>query len=348
MIIKPPGHPYEYPDYIEQALNEFKSLDWTGKAFNEIVKEYRNTFVTIPTCHIVMPKGTVLFRGRKNEGDKLFTHLDEIGLKPKDKVHSFGRSNIPGEAVFYACTNEETVAREVTQWYINDSGRAQDLITRRIMGMGWNAFTSFMTISAWHVTEDLNLALLFNADDQKRTAAIQAIALERTKPADGQSENYHKSFHKILDFFSNEFGKLDVKHELDYIYSAYYAYEIYHQSNKANPSLTLDGVKYASIANDCRGENVALCETAFRKKISYLGANFCYTYNSNGRDIDGNKTALTGRSKTAMLKDDNSFEWVHSEEEFDYIVKFNGEYIPFVLPSDSSRFKKAVVRIGNK
>ena len=348
MIIEPPGHPYEYPDYIEQALNEFKTRDWTGKTFNDIIREYRNTFVTVPICHTIMSKGTVLFRGRKNEGDKLFSHLDEIGLKSKDKVHYFGRANIPGEAVFYASTNEETVAREVTQWYINDSGRVQDLITRGIMGMGWNPFTSFMTISAWHVTEDLNLGLLFNVDDQKRPPAIQEIANKRKRPAKGQSENYHKSFHKILDFFSDEFGKLDVKHELEYLYSAYYAYEIYHQANHQNPSLKLDGVKYASIANDCRGENIAISESSFRKKVSFLGANFCYTYNSNGRDIGENKTAITGRSETAILKDDNSFDWVHSEEDFDYIVKFNGEYIPFVLPSDGSRFKKAVVRISNK
>lgn len=348
MIIKPPGHPYEYPEYIEQALNEFKNRDWTGNIFNDIVREYRDTFITVPICHIKMSKGTVIFRGRKNEGDKLFTHLDEIGLKPKDNVQFFGRANIPGEAVFYACTNEETVAREVTQWYVNDSGRAQDLFTRGIMGMEWNPFTSFMTISAWHVTEDLNLGLLFNADEQKRTPDIQEIAAEIKKTADGQTENYHKSFHKILDFFSSEFGKLDVKHQLEYIYSAYYAYEIYHQTNKVNPSLKLDGIKYASIANDCRGENIAICEASFRKKIAFLGANFCYSYNSNGRNIDGNKTAMTARSETAILKNDNSFEWVPSEEEVDYVVKVGDEYLPFVLPSDGSRFKKAVVRIGNK
>lgn len=347
MLIKPPGHPYEYPDYIEQALSEFKNRDWTGKTFNDIIREYRETFITVPICHIKMRKGTVIFRGRNNEGDTLFTHLDKIGLKPKDQVHSYGRANIPGEAVFYACTNEETVVREVTQWYINDNGRAQDLITRGILKMGWSPFTSFMTISAWHVIEDLNLALLFNADDKKRTPSIQEIAEKRKSPADGQSQNYHKSFHKILDFFSDEFGKLDVKQELEYLYSAYYAYEIFHQTNKRDPSLKLDGVKYASIANDYRGENIAICESSFKKKIAFLGANFCYTYNSNECSIDGDKTAMFGRSETAVLKDDNSFEWVPSEEDVDYLVKVKDGYLPFVLPSDGSMFKKAVVRIGH-
>lgn len=271
MIIKPPGHPYEYPDYIGQALYEFKNRDWTGKIFNDIIREYRDTFVTVPICHIKIPKGTVLFRGRKNEGDKLFARLDEIGLKSKDKVHSFGRANIPGQPVFYACTNQETVAREVTQWYINDSGRAQVLFTRGLMGKGWNRSASFITISAWHVIEDLNLGLLFSADEKKRTPGIQRSAVEREKPFIGQSENYHKSFHKILDFFSNEFGKIDVKNELEYIYSAYYAYEIYHQTNKQNPLLKLDGINYASIANDCRGENIAICESSFRRKIVFFG-----------------------------------------------------------------------------
>jgi hypothetical protein len=346
MIIKPPGHPYEYPDYIDQALQEFKNRNWVGKTIYQIIQEYRETFVTVPICHIKMQKGTMLFRGRKNENEQLFTHLDQIGMKPKDKVKSFGRANIPGEAVFYASTNEETVAREITQWYVNDNGRAQDLFSKGIMGMGWSPFTSFMTISAWHVTEDLNLALLFNEDDQKRAPAIREFAERRKDRMDGHSENYHKSFHKILDFFSSEFGKLDVKHELEYIFSAYYAYEIYHQKNRENPSLKLDGVKYASIANDCRGENIAICEEAFKKKIAFLGANHCYVYNSNGRDLDGGKTALIGRSQTAVLKSDNSFDWVHAEEDVDYIIKVENEYLPFTLPSDGSKFKKAVVRIG--
>jgi len=346
MIIKPPEHPYEYPEYIEQSLKEFKERDWTGRTLNDIIREYRETFVTVPICHIQMRKGTVVFRGRKNEGDELFTHLDQVGLKPKDKVHSFGRANVPGEAVFYACTNEETVVREVTQWYINDNGRAQDLITRGIMGMGWSPFTSFMTISAWHVKEDLNLALLFNAGDKKRPVAIQEMAVERMNPADGHTENYHKSFHKILDFFSNEFGQLNVKQELDYIYSAYYSYEIYHQTNREKPSLKLDGVKYASIANDCRGENIAICESSFKNKMAFLGANFCYTYNTNGRDVDADRTALYARVNSAILKNDKSFEWVQSEEDVDYIVRVDDDYVPFVLPANGSKFKKAVIRIG--
>jgi hypothetical protein len=346
MIIKPPGHPFEYPDYIEHALKEFKERNWEGSTIDDIVKAYRETFVTVPICHIQMKKGTVVFRGRKNENEGLFKELNQIGLKPSDKVDSFGRANIPKEAVFYACTNEESVVREVTQWYINDNGRAQDLFSRGIMGMGWNPFTSFMTISAWHITEDLNLALLFNSDDLKRTPAIQEISAERAKLIDGQSENFHSSFNKILNFFSNEFGRLDVKHELEYIYSAYYAYEIYHEINKDNPLHKLDGVKYASIANDSRGENIAISETAFKNKMSFLGANYCYTYNSQDRNIDGDSTAMIGRINTAILKEDNSFEWVEAEEGIDYIIKVESEYHPFTLPSNGSKFKKAVVRIG--
>jgi hypothetical protein len=345
MLIKPPGHPFEYPDYVEQALKEFKEINWTGKTLNDILRHYRDTFVTIPICHIQMKKGTVIFRGRKNDGIKPFERLDEIGLKPKDKVFSFGRANVPGESVFYACTNEETVVREVTQWYINDNGRAQDLLTRGLMQSGFSPKTSFMTISAWHVKEDLNLALLFNADSAKRSPAIQEVTNERKMPIDGQSDRYHKSFHMILDFFSDEFGHLNVKQELEYLYSAYYAYEIYHQANGKNPVLKLDGVKYASIANDYRGENIAICESAFNNKIDFLGANLCYAYNANGTNIDGDKTAVVGRFETAFLKDDNTFEWVHAEEGYDYVVKVNNDYALLEFPSDGSKFKKAAIRI---
>lgn len=346
MLIKPPGHPYEYPDYIEQALIDFKNRTWINLTFNDIMQEFRSTFITIPTCIIKVKKGTVLFRGRINNNEKLFNHLDEISIKPKDKVKSFGRANIPGESVFYASTNEETVAREVTQWYINDKGRAQDLFSRGIMNVHWNPFVSFITISAWYVVEDLTLALLFNSDDTKRPENVQKIIAERNKPMSGYSENYHKSFNKILNFFSSEFGRLDIKQDLEYIFSAYYAYEIYQQNGYRAQKINFDGVKYASIANEYRGENIALCESSFRKKIAFLGANYCYSYNSYNRDIDNGRTAIIARIYSAIPKNDKSFEWANSEEDIDYLAYVENQYVPITFPSDGSKFKKAVVRTG--
>lgn len=79
--------------------------------------------------------------------------------------------------------------------------------------------------------------------------------------------------------------------------------------------------------------------------MTFVGANLCCTYNTNGRKIDEDKTAITGRIESAILKDDNTFEWAPAEEDYDYIVKTKEGYKLLVFPSDGSKLKKAVVRI---
>ena len=128
-------HPFDNPDIISERLNRFKNINWTDKIFEDIENEYRNLFKTIPTYPIRIPKGTILFRGRPNDEKGLFSELKEIGIKPSKNVTSYGRANIRNQSVFYCSTNEETVVSEVTQWYINDNGRAQDLITKKIINM---------------------------------------------------------------------------------------------------------------------------------------------------------------------------------------------------------------------
>jgi hypothetical protein len=337
MLIRPPNHlhPFHFPDYIEEALREFKGGS-TWKTFEDLKKAYRQTFVTVPTYRVPMQKGTILFRARKNDtwDESLFKGLKDIGLKPKDKVKTFGRAGIPGEGVGYFSTNEETVVREVTQWYINDTGRAQDLFTKGVFGMGWNPFTCMMTISAWVVKEDLTLALLFNGDSARRSLAIRGYEEDRHNPEGKGAPDYVKSFNKVLDFFSAEFGKIDVKHELEYLFSAYYAHEIYHEINRLDPLHKMDGVKYASIANDYRGENIAICEDSFNRKVEFLGANFCYTYNSNLNNAGGDgSTCIIGRDKAGILLDDGTFDWVEASNDCSYIVRQGNEYLPLLLTS---------------
>lgn len=339
-------HPFDNPDYINESLLKFKAANWDGKVFQDLINEYRNIFKTLPTYPIKVPKGTILFRGRPNDETGLFMELKQISIKPKELVTSYGRANIPNQAVFYCSTNEETVVREVTQWYINDNGRAQDLITKKVIGMNWSPFTSMMTISAWVVKEDLYVTVLFNGDAQRRSLAIQEYEKDRKNIINGGNANRLKSRNSILDFFSQEFGKLDVKHEFEYFYSAFYAYEVYNSEIIEDPSSKLDGVKFASIANDLRGENYALSEEAFKNKIDFLGANFCYTYNNNVGKIENEGTAMIGRVNAAILKDDLTFEWTDSTNDFDYIVKTGSEYKLLVLQPSGSRFPKAVVRIN--
>lgn len=339
-------HPYNNPEYVSKVLEHFKCVSWAGRTFSDVIDSYRSSLFTIPVYPLKMKKGTVVFRARRNpyRQETLFNHLSEIGIKDAKLVKSFGRANIPGESVFYASTNEETVVREVTQWYINDTGRAQDLVTKGVMDMGWSPFTSMMTVSAWCVEEDLNLALLFG-NEEKRCDAIRQCEIDRREPKN-DSESYCQSKNLILDFFSNEFGKLDVKHENEYLYSAYYAYEVFRNTQTDHPSEKFDGVKYASVANNFKGENIAISEYAFRRKMRFLGANYCYTLNNYSGQVENEGSALIGRVYAAVQLRDNSFEWVKCENDCNFLIRVGSEYKKLLFPSSGSKFPLVVTSIG--
>jgi hypothetical protein len=197
------------------------------------------------------------------------------------------------------------------------------------------------------VKEELNVAVLFNADVPKGSLTIHEYEKYNQNMPIQENKNRLKSRNLILDFFSKEFGRLDVKNEYEYIYSAYYAYEIYNNKITEDPLVELDGVKFVSIANEYGGENYALSEKAFRSKIDFLGANFCYTYNNKIGKIENEGNAIIGRINSALLKDDLTFDWIKSTNDFDYIVKIDNEYSYLILQPTSSRFSKAVLNIGS-
>jgi hypothetical protein len=182
-----------------------------------------------------------------------------------------------------------------------------------------------MTISAWLVKENLLLALLFAGDCSKYSPQMKEYAKDRYILKPGQTENYNKSWNCVIDFFSNEFAKNDVKYEQEYLYSAYYANEIYNQYNKSNPAFKLDGVQYASVANCSDGENIALSESAF-KKLDFLGANSCYTYNAYHKPLNNESKTIFARDKAALLKNDSTLEWIDAENGIDYIVYRDNDY----------------------
>jgi len=339
---------FNSPEGISQSLNDFKSKDWNGKKFSEVITHFRSTFKAIPFIPMIIKKGTILFRGRKNDEIKhpIFNELKEISIRENQDIIEFGRANIPGQSVFYCSTDEITVIREVTQWYVNDKGRAQDLLSKGILDLGWNPFTSFLTISAWVVNEDLRLALLFSPYDKRRSLEVQKSSEERFLIGPGENEIDNKSSNLILDFFSNEFARTDIKHHLEYLYSAYYAFEVFQEAPNNPPNKKYDGLQYVSVANDYKGENLALSKDAFEKKIQFLGANFCYTFNTFENKLDGDKDGIFARDKAALIKPDNTFEWIDYTGEYDYLIRSGEQFKPLILPPDGSKFSKAIVRIN--
>jgi hypothetical protein len=311
MLIKPPSnrHPFHFPDYIEFALKEYEIKDWTNKTYDNLRDEFRSTFLSIPFFPIVVKKGTILFRGRKpllfTEGP--FGKLSELGIKPREKVNTFGRANTPDQAVFYSSTTPETVVREIAQWYINDAGRAQDLISRNIMQTGFSPVTQLFTLTNWECKEDLVVSsLLFTDKGLQRNPSFHEFDQKRKIVTQDQNENVVKSFNLILDFFCKQFGREDIKDDEEYKFSAYYANEVF---DFVDPRIKFDGLIYSSVANNFEGENIVLTEESFKNKVKFKGAQYFYSANLSQNPLRNGLTTVVCPIQNGEYQSDGTFIW---------------------------------------
>ena len=274
MIVPPQDkHRFYYPDYIKYGLGKIKELSNT-KSFNELIPEIRRSLQSIPIVQTTIKAGTHLARARTKSDDKPYKLLSEITIRNKKFVKSFGRANRPNQAIFYCSTNHEVAIKEATQWHITDFGT---LISRNML-KDYNPHVKFVTVSIWEITKDLKVASLFLNEEAMAVNPVVGFFGKKLKNEErnGWDHKVLKSKNLILEFFSNEFAKRDIKQQSDYFLSAYYANEI-HSIGEVTSSF--DGVVYPTVALDYKGENIALIETAYKDKLEFVKAYHNYVFN---------------------------------------------------------------------
>lgn len=275
-VIHPPKdrHRFYYPDYIEYDLRKIKEIDYTQVSFDDLTKTIRNYLESIPIVENTIKAGTHLARARSKSNDIPYKLLSEITLRDKKHVTSFGRAHRPNQAIFYCSTNCEVAIREATQWHVTDFGT---LISRNML-KDYNPHIKFVTVSIWKVTKDLKVASLFLNKDAMEANPVVRYFGEQIKNGNIKDwdEQVVKSKNLILEFFSNEFAKRDIKHETDYLLSAYYANEVYTISGLTG---RLDGVAYPTVALAYTGESIAVTEDAYKDKMEFVIAFHNYVAN---------------------------------------------------------------------
>jgi len=280
-VILPPKdkHRLYYPDYIEYALDKIKEIANTTKSFGNLKLSIRDFLESIPVVENTIKIGTYLFRARSKSDNTPYEFLSQITLRDKRYVKSFGRAHRPNQAIFYCSTNHEVAIREATQWHVTNFGT---LINRNML-KDYNPHVKFVTVSIWKVIKDLKVASLFLNNEAMVVNPVVRYFGEQVK--NGNINNWNekvvKSKNLILEFFSNEFAKRDIKHESDYLLSAYYANEIYTFSGLTR---RLDGVAYPTVALDYKGENIAITEDAYKDKMEFVTAYHNYVANIEFND----------------------------------------------------------------
>lgn len=274
---------FNYPDQIKITLNKIKQYDFYGYDFKQITLLIRKYLEALPVIVNTFKSGNYLARARTKENDIPYNRFSKITLPIKKLVKSYGRANIPGQTVFYCSSDYETAIKEATQWHITDAGT---LISRKMLDQNYNPHVKFVTVSIWRAIKDLKVASLFlNKEAMQSNPIVNYFGNKvYSENPNLRNDKVKESINLILEFFSNEFGKKDIKNEKDYILSAYYANEIY---NMYKLNQKIDGILYPSIAYDYKGENFALVEEAYKEKLEFVTAfhNIVYNLEHNGKPL---------------------------------------------------------------
>lgn len=284
---------------IKETLERLKKTDWSHKLFDSIINEFREGLGQLPIFCITLKKDQYLCKARINGNKPPFNYLHEISIIPDEFVKSFGRANLPGQGIFYCSNLPETAVREVTQWHINDTNT---LLSKKIINIDWNQHAQIITTSLWKVKEDLNLASLLFHDNATINNELFKMFHDSLYIEDSEVARSKK---EILEFFSREFARSDIKNQFDYIFSAYYAYEMYNYSNSTKE---IDGLVYSSVANQYEGENFALTKEALRK-LEFKTAFLNYTFNSDKSPINGQRTRISDIKKVSQFSNDGKLTW---------------------------------------
>jgi len=249
------------------------------------------TFPEIPLFNETQPRNKkLLYRARPNEKIDLlkstlalpFNTLEEISLNLKIELIKRGRLNKANQSIFY-CSNSVMGAcfEAISKGFFMDKAH----------------YSMGLTVGIWKMVEPLELASLyystsgldfFQKNDMQlyskkldyrnavREKAMGRIQHDLKANADELDLNMF-----LLDFFSDELGRIDIENENDYKLSNYYAEHVFERV----PQGEIDGIFYPSIPMAFQGDNIALHPRAL-KKLQFVSAmNVWAVYHEETRNL---------------------------------------------------------------
>jgi hypothetical protein len=297
------------PELVEERLKYFEERKWDVNEFDELYNEFLGSLGIVSMEHMTLKKGALLYRVRLNsryalfnDDSDLFTNVNQLGINTKERTRSFGRANIPGQPVFYACINARTAMHEVFQLARLEkririlTDKVDDLSSGRVQvgagpGQGFDGIdldalsTDFnlraFTLSTWMVQEDLRVAYYLDKEyipaEFRKTIEWITKNSEKNLPP---SYKVRKSMKLIRDFFIKRFIKQDISSEADYMLSALCTHLVCRVGRVAlgNKVYGADGVMYSSVAHGYQGINFAFSEEAIHaNKIKFVSAEYLAT-----------------------------------------------------------------------
>jgi len=207
---------------------------------------------------------SIIFRARPNKSksddttmEMPWTQISDISIVPDNerKKIAFGRANKEYQSRFYA-SNDWHVACYETIWHK--------------FPLGTKSNSQNLTLGIWKIIEPLTLAFIpfskkfvsrirkdgqkiyedidtFISNDEQQ---IENILLKNT--CDKNKDKF------LIDFFSDEFAKLEINCKNDYFLSNFYCDQVFDKCSNENGINDIDGIVFPSVSFAYQSYNIVL------------------------------------------------------------------------------------------
>lgn len=212
--------------------------------------------------------------------------LSHVPLDQQYLVKDYGRANLPGEARFYCSNYYPTACIEcLTNGFVRNQNENK-AVTMSVWTVNAPLVLAQMVFSEKKLNEIKHLNPELYEDRIQFTRNWYTYTLEQLNKDTNRpcSIDFAK---EVLEFFSDEFGKIDIRTGRDYILSNFYCDYIFNQNFSDDPK-TIDGIIYPSVKYSYQEFNIVLHPRAM-SKISFSRASQIWvTYNGQSNQVQFN------------------------------------------------------------
>lgn len=213
----------------------------------------------------------LLYRARIIENKEPHNLVQDLSYIPKEKTHlivKHGRANKPGQSMFYSSTSLEAACIET---FSKGENRKQFLEKGSLM----------IAVGVWEIIEPMTFIHMTSQEkyfeeflQKANNLQLKKVTIETIREQNAYLKKLiadDQQF-EILEFFSEEFAKLDITEHTDYKLSNYFADRALGFNPSSQTPGQADGIWYPSVPSSYQETNIVIPPHIVDTKLKFVGA----------------------------------------------------------------------------
>lgn len=234
-------------DAIKKSIRKFKECNLSRIGYGKLWHALENEFGFIPFLNGGIEKGEIDRARINNKIGEIFTSENDISYREDiNNIDKYGRANAPFQSMFYGAIPTSKIKYSRITSLIETSEIFRDIPKNKLVDANF-----MMTLGKWEIKKPLKLIdLVFNKNNIETIEDIKLSNEDAKKVIAESFPDNTEQIELILEFFSDEFAKTDIKSNNDYKISCIYSQMALNQG--------VDGIIYPSVRTKAMGYNIAL------------------------------------------------------------------------------------------